>query len=346
MIPLFRPDLRPADFAHVREILRTGWIAPGRFSKKLEENVAKSLGKRPATACASGMTALNLSLRALGVKAGDRVLIPSYTCAAVLQAVRHAGAEPDLMDCDPGTLNPSPDDARKARTPKTRAVVLVHASGHPSRVSDFRFLGVPIIEDCALAAGAEIDDKPVGSFGDAAVFSFHATKPVCAGAGGLACAKDAKTAAILKDLTRYDMREDSKLRFSASMSDLTAGLALSQWRRLRSFVQKRRALASLYRQELGASLVEPIDVRGAKPSYHHFLLNVKDAARFIATCRRAGVSCDRPVYKPLHRYLGLRRPGAEKAWRRWAMLPLYPAMTDAQARAVPRLVRPILERSV
>lgn len=346
MIPSFRPLLAASDFAHVRDILRTGRVAAGPWSARLEAAVAASVDKRPGLACSSGTAALHIGLVALGVRPGDRVLVPSLTCAAVLHAVRHAGAFPALMDVDPDTLNPTPDHARRAAGRRAKAIVLTHCSGHPVSVGAFQSLGLPIIEDCCLAAGAEIDGSPVGSRGQLAVFSFHATKPACAGAGGLVCASEPRAAARLRDLASCDMRDDDADRYSAPMSDLTAGLALSQWRRLPSFLRRRRALARRYREALGPSARVPVDASGARPSYHHFLVKVKDAARFIGAARRAGIDCDRPVYKPLHQYLALDRPGAEEAWRRWAVIPLYPALAERDIRTVIRTIGPLLDRSV
>lgn len=346
MIPSFRPSLSRVDFIHIRDILRTGRIVAGPWTARLETAVAGSIGKRKGLACASGTSALHLALRALGVGPGDRVLIPSFTCAAVLHAVRHAGAEPAVMDVDPATLNPSPADASRAAVRRTKAIILAHSSGHPSVIEDFHGLGLPIIEDCCLAAGARVDGRPVGSRGEAAVFSFHATKPACAGAGGLAAASTARVAARLRDLASSDMRADDTECFSVPMSDLTAGLALSQWHHLPIFLRRRRELAQRYRAELGPVCTVPADVPGAEPSYHHFLVRVRNAGRFVEECRRAGVDCDRPVHKPLHRYLGLVRSGADESWRRWACIPLYPALTERQVRTVLNTVRPILARSV
>lgn len=346
-VPSFKPDLSPADFDYIKDILRSGHVAQGPLAQKLESEVSFSIGVRHGIATSSGTSALHLALLAVGVHPGDRVLIPAFSCAALAHAVHHAGAQPILMDIDPMALNPDPDMARKALRARTKAIVLTHTSGYPVPIKRFRTLGIPIVEDCCLSAGAEIGGRPAGSFGDAAVFSFHATKPACGGSGGMACTNDSGVAARLRDLNEYDQRRDYRVRYNYKMSDLTAGLALAQWKRLPEFLYRRRELAGLYLKALDLPKEAlPRLFAGAKPSYHHFLIRVLKTADFIRESRQAGISCERPVFKPLNRYFSQNGslPGTEEAWRTLSTIPLYPALTEAQAQKVIKAVKPLLSR--
>ena len=129
--------------------------------------------------------ALELALRALGIGAGDEVLIPSYVCDALHHAVTRCGGTPVLVDADPATLSLSPLDAKRRVSSRTRAVIVPHAFGLAVDVEAFAALGVTVVEDCAQALGAVIEGRPVGGRGQAAVCSFYATKLLTTGEGGL-----------------------------------------------------------------------------------------------------------------------------------------------------------------
>lgn len=349
MIPSFRPALAASDFAYIKRLARTGWLAPGPLAARLEAETARTLRRAAACAVSSGTAALHLALESLKLKPGSKVLVPSFACASLPHAVRHAGLEPVYMDCDPRTLNPDADHARKASRKGARALVLTHTGGYPAPVAPFRALGLPIVEDCCQAAGATIAGRPAGSFGDAAVLSFAATKPVTGGLGGMVLGSRA-IAAVARDLSVYDDRDDLRPRWNYELSDLNAGLALAQWRRLGAFTARRRALARRYRAELetsaGTASVFPELAKNCEPNFFYFIVLPRDAASFIARARRAGVDCGRPVYRPLHRYAaGPRLPGADEAFKRCVTVPLYPALTDAEARTVVNRVGPILRDS-
>ena len=339
MIPQSRPDLQKDDFGYVEEILKTGQVAAGPLVERLETAFLKRLGARHAVAVSSGTSALHLALLALEIGRGDEVIVPSYACAALLHAVHYTGASPVLCDIDLDTLNPTVREIRPVLNRRTRAIVVTHTFGFPADLSAIMDLGVPVIEDCAQALGARYRGEAVGSYGQISVFSFYATKVICAGEGGMVCTKKERLAARLRDLSRPDQRADYKVRYNYKLSDLAAGLALKQLGRLDDFVARRRAIATRYIQALapGSSLQFQVPLADSDPIYYRFVVRTRRAGAFIKRAASRGVACDRPVFRPLHAYLKLaakRFPHTDIAWKNGVSVPLYPALTDAEVDRV------------
>jgi perosamine synthetase len=319
----------------VAAVIRRGWVAPGPEVTAFEHELAARLGAEAVAAVSSGSAALELALRALGVGAGDEVVIPTYVCDALHHAVRRAGATPVLADADPATLSLSIDDAKARLTPRTRCLIVPHAFGLAVDLAPFRALGLPVIEDCAQTLGARVDDRPVGSLGALAVCSFYATKLLTTGEGG-AVAGPAALIERVRDARDYDERDDLAPRFNAGLSDLAAALGRSQLARFDAFVARRRAVAARYRDRLRAApCVTPPDL-GPRHVYHRFVVETERAPETVQAALAArGVAARRPVYRPAHRALGLEGfPVAERLWRRTLSIPCYPTLTDGEVDAV------------
>src|SRR5262249_21339243 len=221
LIPHSRPTLDETDAERVAAVVRRGWVAAGPAVAAFERELARRPGGEAAVAVSSGSAALELALRAVGVGAGDEVLIPTYVCDALHHAVTRTGATPVLVDADPATSSLSAADTRTRLTPRTRAIVVPHAFGLAADLSPFSALGIPVIEDCAQTVGAQLDGRPVGSLGSLAVCSFYATKLLTTGEGG-AVAGPAALLASVRDARDYDEHDDLRPRFNAKLSDLAA----------------------------------------------------------------------------------------------------------------------------
>lgn len=346
-IPQSRPDLRPADFSYIREILRTRQVAGGRYVVELEHMFQRCVRVRYAASASSGTAALHLGLLALGVGPGDEVLVPSFTCAAVLQAIHHVGARPKLLDIDEEGLNVTGPIVRRHATKRAKALIVTHTFGFPAPLDEVLEVGIPVIEDCALALGSTYDGRPVGSMGRLSVFSMYATKVICAGEGGMVCASDGAIIRRVRDLNGPDQREDWRPRYNYKLSDLAAGLALEQLRRLPELIARRRAIAARYVEEFkdcGVRFQQPIP-RG-EPNYYRFVVRTPRAASIIARARQEGIWCDRPVFRPMHRYFdsATRRqfPATEAVFRSTVSIPIYPALSDREVDRIARRMRRIL----
>ena len=333
LIPHSRPTLGEGDLQAVAEVLKSGLVAQGEKVAAFEQTMATMLGVKGGVATSSGTAALHLALLAFNVGEGDEVLLPTYACSALLHAVRAVRAVPRFVDSDPLTFNMDPDAARKACSPRVKALIAVHSFGLPADLDALKGLGLPLIEASAQALGALYRGRPVGSVGDAAVFSFYATKLITTGEGGMLLSNDERILAVARDLRECDQKGDDRTRFNYKMTDLQASLGLAQLKQLPRFLERRHAIASWYQERLQAL---PLDLPLAPPDrvpvyYRYVVKGLLPADAYLARLQALGVEARRPVFQPLHRYLGLERfPGAEEAWEKAISLPLYPSLSDGE----------------
>jgi len=329
--------LGEGELTALAEVLRSGLIAQGARVSAFEQAMAKTLDVKGGVATSSGTAALHLALLALGVGEGDEVLLPTYACSALLHAVRAARAAPRFVDSDPRSFNMDPEAARRACSPRAKALIVVHSFGLPAELDDLKGLGLPLIEAAAQALGAVYAGRPVGGIGAAAVLSFYATKLITTGEGGMLLSNDARLLAVARDLREYDQKEDDRPRFNYKLTDLQAALGLSQLKELPRFLERRQAIASRYREGLQALPLElPLAPSDRVPVYYRYVVKgQRRADHYLAKLGALGVEARRPVFRPLHRYLGLEGfPGAEEAWDKAVSLPLYSSLLDEEIERV------------
>jgi dTDP-4-amino-4,6-dideoxygalactose transaminase len=341
------PTLDRQDERAVAQVVRSGWLAQGAQVEKFERRMAAFVGVRGGVAVNSGTAALKLALLAIGVKRGDEVILPSYVCAAPWLAVRQVGAVPKLVDIEPGSYAIDPVRAKKALSKRTRAVIVPHLFGLPADLTALQSLHVPLIEDCAQALGATERGRRVGSVGAATACSFYATKLLCTGEGGMVLSGRAVVLEKARVLREYD--EEPLLvpdSFNRKMTDLQAALGLSQLKRLRQFIRRRKAIAELYRKALaGADVGLPVVPKGRTHCFYRYVIRLQDGRhsaleKVMARLAHRGVQCRRPVFRPLHQYLKLKGfPESEEAHRTALSLPIYPSLTDRMVRRVVTVLR-------
>lgn len=352
MIPHSRPCIKEDDATAVLKVLRSGRLVQGQMVTALEAAFVRLLTSRETTpenhnpevpgrifqaaAVSSGTTALQLTLLGLGIGPGDEVIIPSYVCAALWHAVRAAGAEPVLADCTGDTFNICPVDAKERITDRTRAIIVPHLFGQSADLDPLLSFGVPVIEDCAQSLGSLYRSHPTGSFGTAAVFSFYATKMIAAGEGGMVVSRDDRLISLIRDLRDYDEKDDLCLRLNAKLTDLQAALALSQLGKLPDFIARRRVIAGRYDRVLEhCGLTPPCRRDDRDHIFFRYVLLTEAAEAFMAAMENRGVICRRPVFRPLHRYLGQTGfPMTDKIWQCAVSLPLYPGLTEEEIAAM------------
>jgi dTDP-4-amino-4,6-dideoxygalactose transaminase len=339
-----RPLVTDDDRRAVDEVLRSGWIAHGPEVAALERDFDDMYERGGSCAVSSGTAALFVTLRALGVGSGDRVAVPTYSCSALLNAVFMAGAEPLVVDVLPADFNLDPTSLERmaGRVGRPAVTVAAHCYGAPANVADIAAVGPKVIEDCCQSLGGIVAGRPLGDQGEAAVFSFYATKIVTCGHGGLLRDPGGAVAVAARDFRDFDVRPDYRPRFNLYLTDFQAAMARSQLRRLASIAERRRYIAARYTEVL-PSFVH-VDPGVAQPGrlVYRFVITLPDAAG-RETLRRhladRGISTIVPVerFELLHRYLGLDPAGfpvAEALVDTTLSLPVYPGLTDAEVQCV------------
>ena len=342
IIPHSRPFITDLDLKAVTYALKSGQLAQGPEVEKFERNLAEFIGQKKAAATSSGTAALHLALLALNVKQKDEVIIPSFVCSAVLNAVNYTGATPVIVDIEPFTYNISFEDVKRAISSKTKAIIVPHMFGCPAEMDKFTELDIPIIEDCAQSIGATFNGQPSGSLGLLSVFSFYATKVLACGEGGMVLSNSEDLILKIKDLREYDNKDDYLLRYNYKMTDIQASLGLNQLILLEQFIEKRREIADRYFEEFkDCDLLLPIWKKGKEHIYYRFVIKIRDkASGYLERFQQKGVMCRRPVYRPLHIYLNLSGiPQATEAWQKAISIPLYPSLKEEEIEKIISVVK-------
>jgi len=345
MIPHSRPTIDQEEVNAAVAVLRSGKLAQGEQVLQFEKALASLIGVGGAMAVSSGTAALHLSLLALKISEGDEVVIPSFVCPALLNAIRYVRAVPVLADIGRETFNIDVQDLKRRVTRKTKAVIVPHMFGLPADIREIVALGIPVIEDCAQALGSRYEGAPTGSFGALSVFSFYATKVICTGEGGMIAVNNLQLLEKIRDLRDYDEKDDHRLRYNYKLTDLQAALGLAQLRKLPTLIGRRRALARQYDEFLCERL---LPVPGCPPDrdhiYYRYVIRTKHVAELLAAGGETGIAYRRPVFKPLHHYLGMTGyPQTEAAFLETVSLPIYPSLSDTEVKTILHPVRSVLK---
>jgi perosamine synthetase len=346
VIPHSRPTIGPEDIRAVAEVMESGHLAQGEKVRQFEEALAGYLGRRGGVATNSGTSALHLALLTLGLGAGDEVLLPSYTCVALLHALRYVGASPRVVDIEPDGYNLCPHEAQRHLTHRVKAIVVPHMFGMAADLAPMAALGIPLIEDCAQSLGGTYRGQRVGSVGIITVCSFYATKMLTTGEGGMLLSDSDVILQRARDLRDYDGRASLETRFNYKMTDLQAALGLSQLARLPAFVDRRRTLASRYTSALGnLPIARPVIRPDRTHAFYRYVIGVGDASRATRRLNRRGIECKAPVFHPLHSYLDQEGfPHTDAAMRTALSIPLYPSLADDEVDRLLGLVVAEMQR--
>ena len=234
IIPHSQPTLNESDRFAVLDVIRSGMISKGEKVAEFESTVASYLGLKAGIATSSGTAALFVALKSLDVTANDEVIIPTYVCHDVYDAVVATGATPVLCDIGDG-WNMNSNKVKHCLTSRTKAIVVVYIFGMNTDIQSIVDIGLPIVENIAQSFGLEINHKKVGTFGAITICSFHGTKCLTTGEGGMLLTNDSRTlekARVAGSITR--------------MSDIQAALGISQITRYNDFLLRRIEIANTY----------------------------------------------------------------------------------------------------
>ena len=308
---------------------------------------------KKAVLTSSGTAGLWLTLRALGVKAGDEVLVPSHTAFPTIEAICVAEATPVFVDADAHYTMDAADAAAKV-TPRTVGVVPVHLYGQPVDLPAVRELadrfGLWMLEDCAQAHGAGFGGRRVGTFGRAGVFSFYPSKNLTVmGDGGAVVADDDEIAARcrrLRDHGRLNKDVHAEVGFNLRFNEIQAAIGRVLLRRLDMMNERRRQLAGRYAKGLGGLPLElPRERPGARHVYHLYVVRTPRRAELAAFLKERGIQTGVHYPVPGHRQPAVERfapsplPVTERLVDEILTLPISAGHTDAEIDAVAMAVR-------
>jgi len=352
MIPHNKPCITGEELRNLRSVMDRKWLVGGPETKKLERTVKKLIGVKYALAVNSGLSALHLSLISLGLGKGDQVIIPTYTCVALLNAVNYINAVPVLVDTVEDSFNIDPEKASELCSKQTKAIIVPHTFGFPAEIDRILNLNIPVIEDCAQAIGTKYLSKPVGSFGDISIFSFYATKVVTTGQGGMMMTNNRRYHLAASESVHPGIRKSYRIRYNYGMTDTAAAIGNAQFRKLQSFLARRKIIASRYQRLLrGKSSVSfSPQVNETQVNHFRFILrfhdrDARDAIR--KDLEKNKITAIPPIsqYELLHRQLRLPArhfPNAEKLVNTTLSLPIYPCLTDDEIEKIVRVLDALL----
>ncbi len=328
--------------------LLDGAYIGGPAVSSFEREWAAYCGVDHAVGVANGTDALQLSLTALGVGAGDEVVVPANTFIATAAAVVRAGAVPRFADVSEDTLLMTPRTLAEAITPRTRAVIVVHLFGQVPDMTGLlaiaRQAGIAVIEDAAQAHGAEWDGRRAGSFGEAACFSFYPAKNLGAsGDAGAVVTSRPELADRIRSLANHGRSHGNShydhgcLGTNSRLDALQAIVLSGKLARLDAWTERRIALASRYRDLLdGTELKLPGVAPLARHVYHLFVVRVARRDSVRAELARQGIQTGVHYPVPCHQQPPLQRfaddplPVAEQAAGEVLSLPMFPHLADGQ----------------
>lgn len=341
----------------IARVLDSGGYIMGREVDDFERAFASYCGAAQAIGVGSGTDALTLTLKALGIGAGDEVVTVSHTAIATVAAVLAAGALPVLADIDPVFYTLDPASLARAFTARTKAVIAVHLYGQPVDLDAVAAVtaraGIPLIEDCAQAAGADWHGRKLGSVGHVGCFSFFPTKNLGAiGDGGMVVTSDAALAQRLVRIRQYGWdaaRHTDTIGVNSRLDPLQAAILAAKLPHLDADNARRAALAARYHAGLaGLPLTLPAARANARHAYHLYVVACDDRDTLKADLAAAGIDAGIHYPLPAHRHGGYAArvrvapgglPVTEALAGRILSLPLYPELADAEADRVIAAVR-------
>lgn len=312
-IPVAEPEIGEEELKNVIEAVQSGWVSSkGPFIESFEKSFASYIGVKHGVATSNGTTALHLALVALGIRKGDKVLVPSLTFMSTVNAVTYTGADPTFVDSHPEYWCIDPSRIEEGIDSKTKAIIPVHLYGHPCDMDEIMHIaedhGLYVIEDCAEAHGAEYKGRKAGSFGAVSCYSFYGNKIITTGEGGMCLTNNEELAEKMKILRGYGMNREKgywqdEVGFSYKMTNLQAALGVAQMGKINRLVTQKRRIATTYRRLLGrfASVTLAPEMPWAKNVYWLYSILVRKGVRdkVIEDLGSQGIET-KPFFYPVH----------------------------------------------
>jgi len=370
-VEFYKHNIGQQDINNVVEVLNSLFLTTGEVVNEFEDKFSRYLGCRHTVGVTSCTAALHLSLLAYGIRPGDEVITTPMTFIATANAVLYTGAKPVFVDVEPETGNINADLIEDAVTSRTKAILPVHLYGQMCDMKKIRQIAdkhhLAVIEDAAHAIEASRDGIRPGELGDAACFSFYATKNITSGEGGAVSTNNEEIAEKLKKLRLHGMSKGAAERYSKryehwdmemlgwkyNMSNIQAALLINQVENISRNWERREAICRMYEDAFSSNthIFLPLVLLGSRSARHVFTIQVhpekRDEVLLQLQERAVGVAVNfRAVhlltfYRQAFGYKKGMYPIAEKIGASTITLPLYPKLTDEEVRYVIQTVKEV-----
>ena len=313
-IPLARPNIGSRELELVTEVLTSDVLALGDFARRFEKGIAALAGRGEGVACSSGTAGLHLAVRALEIGEGDEVITTPFSFVASANCLLYERAVPRFVDIEEDSLGIDPELLVEAASDRTRAVLPVHVFGRPCRIdaiaSIARHHGWALIEDACEGLGSSIGGRPLGGFGDAAVFAFYPNKQITTGEGGMVVTDDHALAETMRSLRNQGRDQDGawlrhvRLGYNYRLDELSAALGVAQLERRRELQQERARVAAAYERALAGRDWVTLPRVGPDEQVDWFVYVVRldpaiDRDALIQRLAARGI-LSRPYFPPIH----------------------------------------------
>ena len=359
-ISIASPDLGEEEKRRVEAVIESGVVADGPEVRSFEEEFASYCDTEHAVGTSNGTTALHTVLHALGIGEGDRVVTTPFSFVASANAIRLCGAEPVFADIDPETYNLDPAAVQEAfdeHDGDIDAIVAVHLYGLPADIEPLAELAdehdAALIEDAAQAHGATYRGEPVGSFGDAACFSFYPTKNMTTGEGGMITTDRedvAERAAQFINHGRDGTYDHAELGHNFRMTSIAAAIGRAQLEKLPDYVEQRRENARRLtdRFEDADGVVPPFEPSHARHSYHQYTIRCSDRDGLKEYLEDSGIDVGvyypTPIHEqPAYEHVDTDAPVAERTAEEVLSLPVHPDLSTDDVRTIATVVQSYYE---
>ena len=351
IIPVAKPEIGKAERKAVDRVMRSGLLAQGTEVANFEKEFSKFVEDRECVAVNSGTSALHVALLSLGIGKGDEVIVPSFTFAATANSVALTGATPVFVDIDSRTFCIDPVEITNAITAKTKAIQVVHLYGLSANMPEIMKIAkkhkLLVVEDAAQAHLASIGGKPVGSFGDAAAFSFYPTKNMTSGEGGMIVYKDSSAARIARLYRNQGMEkryENEIVGYNLRMTDIHAAIGRVQLSNITEKTNQRQENAAFLSENISSSVDVPFVPSGFSHVFHQYTVKVQGDRDFFANnLSELGVGSGVYYPIPVHQLpaFGKKKklPNTSKACERVLSLPVHPALSKKDLKKIVNAVK-------
>ena len=356
-IPLIKPYMNQDIKDKINEVLESGYLTEGNVTQQFEDAVKEYIGCGHALAVSNCTVGLEVALRALGIGAGDEVIVPDYTYPATASVVEIVGASIVLVDIVAETMLIDYQSIEKAITPRTKAIIPVSLFGNPL---DYRHLlrikekyNVYIIEDAACSIGAQYDSKFVGNLADITVFSFHPRKFITTGEGGMVTTNNSQWAEWMESYKHFGMIPSKSRRgvhferigTNYKLSNVQSAIGLVQIQIIADLLKKRIQMAHRYQDLLAKQpgISFPKITQNGRHSWQSYCIFVQDRDHIIERLKEDNIETQIGTYA-LHMHKAFNTnsnckivgdmPGSRYAFEHCLTLPLYHDLTDAEQKHV------------